>query len=83
MLYDKHKVKSYLGGLGEVQELLGFINDIFVAQRLVNDMASHLSEHNEVIFFLKGRLDAELPVKLTMLHKALKGLDEQQPFWKT
>ena len=82
VLYDRHKVKPYLDDLSEVQELLGFINDIAVAQRLLDDMSSHLSEHNEVIVFLKGRLDAELPIKLTMLHKALQSLDEQQPFWK-
>ena len=83
MLYDKHKVKFYLSALGEVQELLGFINDISVAQRLLDDMNKHLPQHNEVIVFLKDKLDAELPIKLTMLHKALHSLGEQQPFWKT
>ncbi len=82
LLYDRRKFKPYIDDLSEVQELLGFINDIFVAHRLLDDMNKHLPEHNEVIVFLKGRLDAELPIKLTMLHKALQTLDEQQPFWK-
>lgn len=82
MLYDRHKVKPYVDALSEVQELLGFINDISVAHRLLDEMSSHPSEHNEVIVFLKGKLDAELPIKLTMLHKSLQSLDEQQPFWK-
>lgn len=82
LLYDRRKFKPYIDDLSEVQELLGFINDISVAHRLLDDMSSHLSRHGEVIVFLKGRLDAELPIKLTMLHKALQNLDEQQPFWK-
>ena len=81
-LYDRHKVKSYLGALGKVQELLGFINDIYVAQRLLDEMAGSLATHAKVMMPIKAQLDADLSIKLKSLNKTLQHFSRQQVFWK-
>jgi triphosphatase len=81
-LYDKHKARLYLAALSDVQESLGGINDIAVARRLLDEMPAYLSEHAEVIVFIKGRLDADLSLKLKMLHKLIQHFNKQHVFWE-
>lgn len=81
-LYDTRKVKSYLAALGEVQELLGTINDIAVAHRLLDELAGKLSENREVIVFVKAAMDDDLSKKFNMLHKIVKSFYKQKDFWE-
>ena len=81
-LYDKHRIKSYLPALSEVQELLGGINDIAVARRLLDEMVGSLSAHAEVMAFIKGQLDADLSIKLKLLNKTVQHFNKQPVFWE-
>lgn len=81
-LYDTRKAKTYLGALNEVQELLGIINDIAVADRLLDDLAINLPAHSEVILFIKSRLNKDLSINFKKLHKAIQHLNKQQAFWE-
>ncbi len=82
VLYDKHMVKHYVDELSEVQELLGFINDIVVAKRLLDEMAGSLATHAKVMMLIKGQLDADLSIKLKLLDKTLQHFSRQQVFWE-
>jgi triphosphatase len=78
-LYDKHKVKSYLAALSEVQELLGGVNDIAVARRLLDEMP--VSEHEQVKVFIKSQLEFEWAIKLKALNKSMQQMNKQPVFW--
>jgi CHAD domain-containing protein len=81
-LYHDKLTKSYLAALSEVQERLGHINDIRVADRLLNELAVNLPEHREVIAFIKTRIDADLPVHFKALHQCVKNFARQPAFWE-
>ena len=81
-LYEIHKAKTYLSALSEVQELLGGINDIAVAHRLLDEQAANLSANQEVIVFIKTWIDKDLSIKFKMLHKSVQYFNKQQAFWE-
>lgn len=81
-LFDKQQARPYLDSLSDVQELLGEINDITVALRLLDDLAIHLPEHQEVIIFIKSMIDVNLTIKFKELNKRFKVFNELRVFWK-
>lgn len=81
-LYDTKKAKSFLAELGEVQEILGQINDIAVAHRLLESLAANLPEHHEVIAFVMRDFDKELSKKIKMLRKTINAFNKEPAFWK-
>ncbi len=78
--YDKHKVKSFLAALSNVQELLGSLHDIYIAKRLLDEMV--LPRHVNSIASFKVSLDGELSEKLKILERELEKFDRQAVFWK-
>ncbi|MDH4286006.1 MAG: CHAD domain-containing protein, partial [Gallionella sp.] len=83
-LYDKQKAKSFLGALSEVQEVLGQINDVAVAHRLLDELAAsqELSAHQEVFPLAKGWIAHDLSHQFTVLRKAIQRFGREQPFWE-
>jgi CHAD domain-containing protein len=81
-LFDKQQARPYLDSLSDVQELLGEINDITVALRLLDDLAIHLPEHQEVVAFIKSMIDVNLTIKFKELNKRFKVFNELRVFWK-
>jgi inorganic triphosphatase YgiF len=83
-LYDKQKTAAFLAALSEVQEVLGQINDVAVAHRLLDELAAlpELAAHQEAIALAKGWIAHGLSHQLTKLHKAVQGSHKQRPFWK-
>jgi len=81
-LYSKRKAKSYLAALSEVQEVLGEINDIAVAGRLLDEQAANLSGRREIIAFIKSAIDADLSLKFKVLRKSVKSFSRKRVFWE-
>lgn len=83
-LYDRKKVRSYLVALSEVQEVLGRINDVAVAHRLLEDLAlaSALSAHQEAIALAKGWIAHDLSHQFVILRKTARRFGKQSAFWK-
>lgn len=79
--YDTRKVKSYLAALGEVQELLGEINDITVAHRLLDELASVQPENREVILLLKNHININLSIKNKSLNEISHVFGKIKSFW--
>ena len=83
-LYDRKKAQSYLAALSKVQEVLGQINDVAVAHRLLEDLAlaSDLSAHQEAIVLAKGWIAHDLSHQFAALRKTIRRFDKQSAFWE-
>jgi len=82
-LYGKQKSGAFLNALSEVQDVLGQINDIAVAHRLLDELAplAELSAHQEAIVLAKGWIAHDLSRQFTALHKVMRRFAKQRPFW--
>lgn len=83
-LYGKHKHKSYLSALGEVQEVLGLINDVAVAHRLLDILAKTpaLSNDQEAVMLAKGWIAHDLAQKFAELHDAMGHFSRFHQYWE-
>jgi len=88
-LYDKQARKAFLAKLSEIQEVLGRINDISVAHRLLDELgdetirpASDLSVNSEGIALVKGWIANELLHEFTTLQNANRRFIKQPEFWE-
>ena len=83
-LYDKHKAKSFLAALSNVQDALGQINDIAVAHRLLEELAADaaIAGHREAIALAQGWIAHDLSGQLATLRKAMQNFNKQPAFWK-
>ena len=83
-LYDRKKARSFLAALSEVQDVLGQINDVAVAHRLLDDLAltSDLSAHQEAVALAKGWIAHDLSRLLAALRKTIQRFDKQSAFWE-
>jgi len=83
-LYDKQKAESYLAALSVVQEVLGQINDVAVAHRLLDGLAADapLAGHQEAVVLTRGWIAHELSGQLIALRKSIQNFNKQPVFWK-
>lgn len=77
-LYEKSAVKSFLAALGEIQELSGQINDISVANRLLDESGIK----GEMIAALQREINAPMDVKLKELKRGIKRCAHETRFWE-
>ncbi|OGS75659.1 MAG: hypothetical protein A2Z94_07655 [Gallionellales bacterium GWA2_55_18] len=82
-LYDKQKTAAFLSALSEVQEVLGQINDVAVAHRLLDELAAlpELATHREAVALAKGWIAHGLSRQLAALRKAVRRFAKQAEFW--
>ena len=83
-LYDRRKAGSFLDALSEVQDVLGQINDIAVAHRLLDGLAADatLAAHQEAVVLVRGWIAHELSGQLAALRKSMQTFKKQPEFWK-
>ncbi|HZW24821.1 MAG TPA: CHAD domain-containing protein [Gallionella sp.] len=83
-LYGRRSADDYLAALGRVQEVLGLINDVAVAHRLLDGLAAgpELAAHQEAVALAKGWIAHGLSRQTGILRKALRRFEEQPAFWK-
>lgn len=81
--FDEKKAKKFLAALSEVQEVLGQINDVAVAHRLLDELADEavLSAHNEAITLARGWIAHDLSHQFEELHNAVRRFNRQGDFW--
>lgn len=77
-LYDKSAAKSFLSALGEIQELSGQINDISVANGLLDE----LYVQNDAVTTLKREINSPVDLKLKQLKRRIKRFDQETRFWE-
>ena len=83
-LFDKRKAESFVGALGKVQDVLGQINDIAVAHRLLDGltMDAALTDHHEAVVLVKGWIAHDQSGQLASLRKSISAFNKQPEFWK-
>ncbi len=88
-LYGQRKTGPYLAALGEVQQVLGKINDIAVAHRLLdtfvargNAAADQRALVLQAIDLARERIVRDLPDTFSGLRKSLQSFNKQPEFWK-
>jgi len=82
-LYGIKSKNSFMLALGEVQEVLGKINDASVANRLLDELASDpgLSVHLQAIGYTRGWIAYQQSEQLSLVSKAVRHLARQDEFW--
>jgi inorganic triphosphatase YgiF len=82
-LYDRQKTGVFLTALSEVQDVLGQINDVAVAHRLLDELAAlpELAAHQEAVALAKGWIAHGLSRQLGALRKAIRRFTRQAEFW--
>jgi len=87
-LYDKRASKAFLAKLSEIQEVLGRINDISVANRLLDELSDEaflavnsLPESCEGIALVRGWIAHDLLHEFAALHNAVSCFNKQPVFW--
>jgi triphosphatase len=83
-LFDRRKAESFFGALSKVQDVLGHINDIAVAHRLLDGLAADaaLADHQEAIVLVRGWIAHELSSQISLLRKSIQAFANQPVFWK-
>ena len=83
-LYGKKEVGNYLRALGEVQEILGQINDVAVAHRLLDELAKtpELSGHPQTIIWAKNWTDINISLNIKLLRNVSRNFNRKQAFWR-
>lgn len=81
-LFGARKARAFLSALSEVQELLGHINDITIAHRMLDKLSNDLPTHEEVIAFIKVAIATDLSKKHKKLRHSIKLLSKQDIFWE-
>jgi len=83
-LYDKKKAGTFFAALSEVQEVLGQINDVAVAHRLLDGLAADdsLAAHQESIILSRGWIAHDLSHQLVVLRKTIQRFNKQAVFWQ-
>jgi triphosphatase len=81
-LYDERKAASYVAALGAVQEVLGQINDVAAAQRLLDklEQSSVSPAYSEAVFLVRAQLARDLSGQLAALRKCLQSFNKQPEF---
>jgi triphosphatase len=83
-LYYEQKTRPYVAALSEVQDVLGQINDVAVAHRILEGLAEDtaLAVHPEAVVLAKGWIAHDLSGQLTSLRKTIQYFNKQPVFWK-
>lgn len=88
-LYDRKKSESFLAVLSEVQEVLGQVNDVAVAHRLLDELAADAAlaaqqEESvlEAVNLSRGWIAHDLDHQLDILRKSIRRFNKQDAFWE-
>jgi inorganic triphosphatase YgiF len=88
-LYERKESGSFLAALSEVQEVLGQVNDVAVAHRLLDELArdAALTAHREelvleAVNLSRGWIAHDLDHQLEALRKTMRRFSKQGAFWE-
>jgi triphosphatase len=85
-LYGRNAAGSFLRALGEVQDVLGEINDIAVAHRLLDRLAADAGAERqnitEAAMLCRGWIAHDLAGRLAALKKTMQRFNRHGAFWQ-
>ncbi len=78
-LFDPFKAKRYLSALTTLQDILGTMNDIAVAQRLLDEVDAGSQQESTIL--IRGWIERDYMDQRFKLNKAWKMFSAQKTFW--
>ena len=80
--FDDTHAGSFLNALGEVQQVLGHINDAAVAYRLLDELVANGTEDSRAMNRVRDAITESMHHHFDALPHALRHFDKQQIFWR-
>jgi inorganic triphosphatase YgiF len=78
-LFNDNKAKDYVAVLAELQDILGILNDIAVAHRLLNELDN--AARHDTLALIRGWMEHDYAERVAEFGKAWKRFEAQQGFW--
>jgi CHAD domain-containing protein len=78
-LFKADKVDVYLAALAELQDILGALNDIAVAHRLLNELDN--AERHDAVALIRDWIERDYAVRVAEFGKAWKRFSALKNFW--
>lgn len=78
-LYAETGTRRYLAALARLQDILGTLNDIAVARRLLGELAA--GARHETTALIRGWIEHDYSERLAELREAWKNFSGQKTFW--
>jgi inorganic triphosphatase YgiF len=79
-LYPKDKAASFVAALAELQDILGALNDIAVAHRLLNELDN--AARHDTLALIQGWMEHDYAERIAEFGKAWRRFSEQKVFWR-
>jgi inorganic triphosphatase YgiF len=78
-LYDGSEKKAYLAALSRLQDILGALNDIAVAHRLLDELDN--ASRRDTLALIRGWMEHDFAERVLEFGKAWKHFEVQKRFW--
>ncbi len=78
-LFNETKTKEYLAALAGLQDIMGILNDIAVAHRLLDELDNAV--RHETLALIRGWMEHDYAERITEFAKAWKRFSAQEGFW--
>ncbi|MBU1425932.1 MAG: CHAD domain-containing protein [Gammaproteobacteria bacterium] len=78
-LFSESKTKEYVAVLAQLQDILGTLNDIAVAHRLLNELDN--SARHDTLTLIRGWMEHDYAERVAEFGKAWKRFAGQKEFW--
>lgn len=78
-LFPKTRVRDYVAALAELQDILGVLNDIAVAHRLLNELDN--AARHDTLALIRGWMEHDYAERVAEFGKAWKQFVAQKEFW--
>lgn len=78
-LFDETKARDYVATLSELQDILGTLNDIAVAHRLLDELDN--AARHDTVALIRGWMEHDYAERVAELGKAWKRFSAQKGFW--
>jgi CHAD domain-containing protein len=78
-LFSDSKTNAYLAVLAELQDILGTLNDIAVAHRLLNELDN--AARHDTLALIRGWMEHDYAERVAEFGKAWKRYTVQKGFW--
>jgi triphosphatase len=78
-LYPETRTSNYVAALSELQDILGTLNDIAVAHRLLNELDN--AARHDTLSLIRGWMEHDYAERVAEFGKAWTRFTEQKTFW--
>jgi CHAD domain-containing protein len=78
-LFNESRTKRYVAALAQLQDILGTLNDIAVAHRLLNELDN--GTRHDTLALIRGWMEHDSAERVAELGKTWKRFADQKGFW--